>query len=897
VAACDKPSLESRPQVLPPRPGRKSDPQVQVEAPKPSGTEFASDQTAMVGRSRVSEHGRKVYSGQPALVIGLGKLGLNTLQQLRQWLSQEVGPAEAVPRIRLLGIDTDPEAVQAASQGSPQVILRNTEVVLAKLHRPSHYLKTRESKSPLDSWLNGKLLYRIPRQQDGAGLRALGRLALVDNFRHIARRLQGELQACTAPDTPPAAAHHGDLAMRKPLPRVYIVTGLGGNTGSGMFLDIAYLVRHALRNMGLANAEVVGLFFLPLVGQEGIRSNSLANSYAALMELEHFSSGQVFSARYEGKESGMPFTEAGAPFQRALVLPLPDRISGEPEPEALLQAGQFLYRDLATNLGVDGDEGRPDYVKAFDLVGRAVFQSFGLHRIYWPRRRLREQAARNLCRRLLEGWMSKDARAISPEVRKWSLEQWDSLGLRAESLIARHQEKCEHNLKQAPERLLQNVVNPLAKVLGPGSKSAGVNFGPVVQAMDQIDRLLSVPEECRPPGSQPAEPGDLDNALADAAAAVAEEAEQKLAETIVRLIERPTYRLAGAEECLRQFCDMVEQALQAQEQLARELQERSVQLHQRITALVEKPVSQETKPSPLWTFGRKTPTKAGNIGVELLERLKAYPKCRYQSLILTHINRLYVALRGLLSDQIREVGFCRQRLGELAGILKEKPREDKPEGAKHEQALLPQGCGDLAEALAQLQQQLGPEDFLAFERQVQALIEKDYRALVQVCLGPSHVVKALAPAMIRAAETFLEPRLQGVSIAEMFLHQPGASVDKTILRTTLEKAFAAAEPSIGKGSSVKENAVVVVPAGPAGAELETLVKEVLPTVKMARTQRYDEILIYREKTQLTAAHLEQLGPMAQEAYRQKLAVDPGSLHTREDIDAWQTAGPLELARH
>src|SRR5207244_8868315 len=45
--------------------------------------------------------------------------------------------------------------------------------------------------------------------------------------------------------------------------------------------------------------------------------------------------------------------------------------------------------------------------------GDTIFQTFGLHRIFWPRRRLLHQAGQNLCRRLVQHWMTKDARRVS----------------------------------------------------------------------------------------------------------------------------------------------------------------------------------------------------------------------------------------------------------------------------------------------------------------------------------------------------------------------------------------------------------------------------------------------------------------------------------------------------
>ena len=66
-------------------------------------------------------------------------------------------------------------------------------------------------------------------------------------------------------------------------------------------------VVHLLRNQGYPNAEVVGVLFVPAQERDGPRSGAVANTYAALTELNHYSSGQMFSARYdEGWPSSPP---------------------------------------------------------------------------------------------------------------------------------------------------------------------------------------------------------------------------------------------------------------------------------------------------------------------------------------------------------------------------------------------------------------------------------------------------------------------------------------------------------------------------------------------------------------------------------------------------------------
>src|SRR5581483_4633924 len=162
--------------------------------------------------------------------VGLGRLGLSVLRQLRLQVHDRFGSAEALPQVRLLHLDTDPEATQAACRGRADAALRSSEVLVTRLQRPSYYMKGKEAGSCVESWLHPKTLYRMPRQQTPAGIRALGRLAFVDNHRAVSRRLEAELGACCRPEALAQAAKDTGLAAGPAVPRVYVVAGLAGGT-------------------------------------------------------------------------------------------------------------------------------------------------------------------------------------------------------------------------------------------------------------------------------------------------------------------------------------------------------------------------------------------------------------------------------------------------------------------------------------------------------------------------------------------------------------------------------------------------------------------------------------------------------------------------------------------
>src|SRR5262249_14001135 len=105
----------------------------------------------------------------PAMAVGIGEQGLNVLQNLRASLHEQFGSMEALPQFRLLYIDTDPEALRTIARGRPESALAGQEILLARLNRPSHYLRPRDGELGVDGWMDPQMLYRIPRTQITAG--------------------------------------------------------------------------------------------------------------------------------------------------------------------------------------------------------------------------------------------------------------------------------------------------------------------------------------------------------------------------------------------------------------------------------------------------------------------------------------------------------------------------------------------------------------------------------------------------------------------------------------------------------------------------------------------------------------------------------------------------------
>ena len=287
----------------------------------------------------------------PALVVGLGGFGLQVLRQLRKALNAQTSVSTPIEHVQLLGIDTDPDSTNLVLQGSAAEALGREEVLVARLARAGRYSRPVGPLPQVEEWLPPKTIYRIPRNLLTAGHRALGRLAFVDHYRTITAGLKRALTGITTPEV--LQGLESSQNLRSNWPRVYVVTSLAGGTGSGMFIDLAYTVRAALREQGYSHSEVIGLFLLPPgegnPGATPMRANTFA---AALVELEHFTAGAPFQAMYEA--AGRPTEDSRPPFNRTVLLTVSPGNDIPHDPAET--AGNYLQKELLTPLGRETQE-------------------------------------------------------------------------------------------------------------------------------------------------------------------------------------------------------------------------------------------------------------------------------------------------------------------------------------------------------------------------------------------------------------------------------------------------------------------------------------------------------------------------------------------------------------
>ncbi len=224
------------------------------------------------------------------LVIGLGGMGLKTMKRLKGELNERVGKIDD-SIVRILSLDTDKKERQDVINSrllTPEEIpyLDNSEIGAAlgavKDFRPK----------PIDAVIPDGFQQNL--SAEGANqVRLAGRLTVMGLklFKTICDSISYAISNLRDFSTSTLDVH--------------VVAGIGGGSGSGLIVDVPYIVRAVVRNLGIPEEKlrIFGHVYLPN-SYSGIPNMKSAyrNGYAALKEIEYYMNihrlGETFDALY-----------------------------------------------------------------------------------------------------------------------------------------------------------------------------------------------------------------------------------------------------------------------------------------------------------------------------------------------------------------------------------------------------------------------------------------------------------------------------------------------------------------------------------------------------------------------------------------------------------------------
>lgn len=267
-----------------------------------------------------------------SLFIGLGGTGMRTILHLKKLFIETYG--EVPGMIGFLGIDTDKgeyskelELKNVASMGliedseiyvegqnkEHKVRLDKSEQVQITVEHPQElFVRNRDNYS----WMPKDNNYALRSLTHGAGqVRTNGRFAVIANSESVEERVNLALNKVARAS---AIGEKYELIDNKT--DVYLVFSLGGGTGCGIFIDVAYLIRRIAGN----NCKLAGFAMLPEVfraqmtnGVDRVRPNA----YGAVKDLDWLMGQNLDDAPIKlPLEGGRSWSTSYTPFDACIFV-------------------------------------------------------------------------------------------------------------------------------------------------------------------------------------------------------------------------------------------------------------------------------------------------------------------------------------------------------------------------------------------------------------------------------------------------------------------------------------------------------------------------------------------------------------------------------------------------
>ena len=258
---------------------------------RPAIKEHIEQLDVKLGGGIVSDKIRVNTIDNPMLVIGLGGTGIDALLRLKYQINRRFRlpqdpmtkrKKEKPDNIEFLAFETNQRDKNNKYNGigldpiNELVLLSNAEI--------GGILQNRSILDPcIAEWLSPELA--ITDGMNGAnGVRQAGRLLLFTKIMPVIKSIEKKISVLLEGTSEKIV--------------VFILSGLSGGTGSGCFLDIAYIVRGLIEkrfgSAGVDRVNILGYFFTPDVNLARIGNNNhtcdyvIKNGYAALKELDYW---------------------------------------------------------------------------------------------------------------------------------------------------------------------------------------------------------------------------------------------------------------------------------------------------------------------------------------------------------------------------------------------------------------------------------------------------------------------------------------------------------------------------------------------------------------------------------------------------------------------------------
>lgn len=837
------------------------------------------------GAQARAQTGKEVGVLRPTVLIGIGSFGRRALQEVRCRLTDRVGDVEQLPCVRFLYVDCDPDAAEKAVAAPPDVAL-DTDAVFPVPLQPVTQYRRRQIEQILE-WLPREKLYSIPRNLHTGGSRALGRLAFCDNYLRFVARLRRELQVASHPESLAQSGAQAGLTVRAHAPQVYVFASGTGGSG-GMLIDLGHAVRRVLGRMTATAAPVTAFVYTGAPNDPNAPDHELANTYAAVTELNHYADPEVgFTAHYAGPE-GPKVEGRGLPFSSTYLLPLPER-SGRAFRDCIAHLAGYVAHDLTTGFGaaLEGTRGTP---VGFD---RSPFRSFGTYGVWFPRGLLLRSAAQKVCLGLLKEWKTDQPPADPAPLNKVVANAVADPRLKPDAVRAQLEQQAVRGPEGGPGDQVERWLNGLEAQLTAAGRRP--DTGAWAKAVwEQARELIGARGGEHETGLRRSRTSKLWD---DAVAKLAEMWGNEFDELTRPLEGLPGKRLGAVGAALRALARACSEWADGADGRTTAVAVKARQAKSDVQAAHD--ACQAGSGSFSFFGGR-----SGRSTRHFLDQVRAYAKLRLQEDAADAAARFYRALRGRIEVRLAELDRCRTRLGVLVQALgsplanlpasSDTPVSVSEEALQHTlyptntlNVVLPGGDTHLERAAHKIVKALKPQDVERLEVALQKLVLEPHGGLSALCAVNADPARTVFAPMVEQTTAFLGDLLPLTDVIDVELAT--AKARKVDPMDRIRDYHTRATPSCGRADEA--TTFVLIPETDTGEAFAELVRRAVPTARTIPVSGpATDLMFFREHGNLPTDEVSGLLAAARRAYFEALANPQMSPHSRYDVSEWL---PLE----
>jgi hypothetical protein len=706
-------------------------------------------------------------------------------------------------------------------------------------------------------------------------MRPLGRLALLDHSQVAYRRLRDAIAAACDPAAVAATEAATGLPLSAGAPRVCVVAHIGGGAGSGMVLEVAYLLRKALSELGMSDEALCGLLAFSTERKAHAKDLALANAYACLSELNHYSRD---GGHYPGDAGcGLSAYSGDGPFPHTYLVHLGNDLTAEEYERATDSLAEYLYRGTVTAAAAYFDKCREIHRRDSGAWSpTASLRSFGLKAVADAQGGLLTGAADKLCRAVIGRWCGEPPAGAQDETGKSVSRFGAPAALPASELLSDDQ--------------VQRLANERAGDLGLRSEQLAQQFGELIEAELGGDanryflRLLAERSADSDPAAIAAPTSHLLRAINVVLGGRGGEGASTTEGMLESALTRPVQDLAlkhaaAARDWLFELVNAsdarLKGALAAGNWLVQELRVVEKKMHDLLAPLNADLAALEKGLSEAQAKTKAPPSRGPRFSPETERKLAQYFRLRINALAIQGAGKLAHAIGRRLTSALDQLKDLRRELDKLTARF---PID------RTRQHLAPGGLNSARQAIADGLLRRMPELALRLERELEEHWFRERGGLCGALAEGSEAAEELPGLLRRRARGALRQALGETNLAAELMPLPDAP-QQPLLRALLEST----QPKL-LASGGAQRLLLLAPRGTpesdarAAALRAAVEKECQQTATLVPSCDGDLVVCYEAESL----------PLAQVAaelidHRPDYAEVAARLHTRVDV-AWTSLG-------